>query len=274
VQTTSQGPSAQTDAQATLDTVTLIGRQEIAAAVHVLTLPLKLWVLDLKLEPALIEMEVPRLTIHTGWYLIRVMESHPADLTRQRILDAAFAEIYRHGYQAASVASILVDTGLTKGALYHHFLDKKSLGLAVVDEMIAQRLLERYLLPLREADQPAARLLDLMAAKSAQSDEDIQLGCPLNNLMQEMSPLDEDFRTRLNRILVAWQEVIATALQRAQAAGEVRPEVDCHAAALFIVSAWEGCAGTAKNMQSAEAFRACMAQLHLYVLGLMRERPS
>jgi TetR/AcrR family transcriptional regulator, transcriptional repressor for nem operon len=255
VQTTSQGPSAQTDAQATLDTVTLIGRQEIAAAVHVLTLPLKLWVLDLKLEPALIKMEVPRLTIHTGWYLIRVMESHPADLTRQRILDAAFAEIYRHGYQAASVASILVDTGLTKGALYHHFL-------------------ERYLLPLREADQPAARLLDLMAAKSAQSDEDIQLGCPLNNLMQEMSPLDEDFRTRLNRILVAWQEVIATALQRAQAAGEVRPEVDCHAAALFIVSAWEGCAGTAKNMQSAEAFRACMAQLHLYVLGLMRERPS
>ncbi|WP_240754797.1 TetR/AcrR family transcriptional regulator [Parasulfuritortus cantonensis] len=37
------------------------------------------------------------------------------DLTRQRILEAGFQEIHRHGYQAASVASILADTGLTKG---------------------------------------------------------------------------------------------------------------------------------------------------------------
>jgi hypothetical protein len=48
----------------------------------------------------------------------------------------------------------------------------------------------------------------------------------------------------------------------------VRPEVDCRAAALFIVSAFEGCIGIAKNLQSVKEFRLCMAQLVSYVEGL------
>ena len=41
------------------------------------------------------------------------------DTTRQKLLQAAFTEIYRHGFQAASLTQILSDTALTKGALYH-----------------------------------------------------------------------------------------------------------------------------------------------------------
>lgn len=192
------------------------------------------------------------------------------DLTRQRILEAGFAEIHRHGFQAASVANILADTGLTKGALYHHFPSKKDLGLAVVDEMVGARLFERYVGPLREAAHPAQALIELIGMKQGISEEFIRLGCPLNNLMQEMSPVDEEFRNRLNRILSLWQDSFEEALRRAQVAGEVRGEVNCHAAALFIVSAWEGCTGVAKNMQSVEAFRACMSQLQGYVVSLLK----
>ena len=59
------------------------------------------------------------------------------------------------------------------------------------------------------------------------------------------------------------------ALKRGQKQGEIRAEVDYKAAALFIVSAWEGCIGVAKNMQSPKAFSTCMKQLHGYVQGLM-----
>jgi len=191
------------------------------------------------------------------------------DLTRQRILEAGFNEIHRHGFQAASVASILADTGLTKGALYHHFPSKKDLGLAVVDEMIGVNLVERYIRPLRAAERPARALIELIGAKQGMSEDLIRLGCPLNNLMQEMSPVDEEFRSRLNRILSLWQAAFEDTLRRAQEAGDVRPDVDCRAAALFIVSAWEGCTGIAKNMQSVESFRACMAQLQAYVASLL-----
>jgi len=198
------------------------------------------------------------------------MEPRQPDLTRQRILEYAFAEIYRQGFQAASIAHILSDTGLTKGALYHHFPDKKTLGLAVVDEIIAGGLNESVLDPIRSAARPTQALLDVLAERmKTRTEEQVQLGCPLNNLMQEMSPIDEDFRTHLNAILARWQGTFEDALRKAQKAGDVRKDVNCRSAALFMVSAWEGCTGIAKNMQSPEAYSACMGQLHSFVRSLM-----
>jgi TetR/AcrR family transcriptional repressor of nem operon len=191
------------------------------------------------------------------------------DLTRLRILEAGFREIHRQGFQAASIANILADTGLTKGALYHHFSSKKELGLAVVDEVIGRNLRERIIAPLHDAEHPAQTLIELIGNRQRQNQEYIRLGCPLNNLMQEMSPVDEDFRNRLNRILIQWQDAFEDALRRARAVGKVRDEVDCRAAALFIVSAWEGCIGVAKNMQSIESYRACMSQLQSFVNSLL-----
>jgi hypothetical protein len=36
--------------------------------------------------------------------------------------------------------------------------------------------------------------------------QDIRNSCPLLNLAQEMSPLDEQFRKRLERLFLAWQK--------------------------------------------------------------------
>lgn len=190
------------------------------------------------------------------------------DITRQRILEAGFNEIHRQGFQAASVANILADTGMTKGALYHHFPSKKDLGLAVVNEVVRGYLDTAILRPLRTATKPAEALLALLDCQNAQKAE-IDLGCPLNNLMQEMSPIDEGFRTALTTLLREWQETVKDALLRGQGAGDVRADVDCRAAALFIVAAWEGCTGTAKSLQSSEAKHACMSQLRNYVQTLL-----
>jgi len=198
------------------------------------------------------------------------MNPRETDQTRDRLLEAAFTEIHRNGYQAASIANILKDTGLTKGALYHHFATKQELGLAVVDEMVRGRLEALFLRRLRESATPVQTLLEAIdGIGCGRGIEDIRLGCPLNNLIQEMSPLDERFKAHLNAILRAWGDIVEQALLRDQAAGVVRADVDCRAAAWFVVSAWEGCIGIAKNLQSQEAFRSCMAQLKLYVEGLL-----
>lgn len=191
------------------------------------------------------------------------------DLTRDRLLAAAFAEIHRNGYQAASLASILADTGLTKGALYHHFPDKKALGLAVVDEMIRPRLADMMFAPLSGAEHPLAAMIDLLRRKAKNTKgEEIALGCPLNNLMQEMSPIDEDFRRGLNRLLQDWVKVVAEALRRGQEGREVRQDIDAQETAFFIVASIEGCLGMSKNTQSPGAYRGCLAQLGRYLEGL------
>ncbi|MDP1572786.1 MAG: TetR/AcrR family transcriptional regulator [Pseudomonadota bacterium] len=195
---------------------------------------------------------------------------HP-DLTRQKLLEAAFAEIYRQGFQAASITQILNDTGLTKGALYHHFPDKKSLGLAVVEEIIRPSLAAMMFEPLAETKHPLAAMQALLQARAAENDPMIvALGCPLNNLMQEMSPVDETFRLHLNGLFQDWVKVMASALKRGQRAGEVRKDIEADETAFFIVSALEGCIGMSKNSQSVAAYRGCLAQLGRYLDTLKR----
>jgi len=193
------------------------------------------------------------------------------DLTRQKLLEAAFAEIHRNGFQAASLTQILADTGLTKGALYHHFPDKKALGLAVIEEMVRPALAALMFAPLADTRQPLATLQALLAGKAAEDDPTVvTLGCPLNNLMQEMSPVDEGFRLQLNGVFQDWVGVMAAALERGRTAGEVRSDVDPEATAFFIVSALEGCIGMSKNTQSVTAYRGCLGQLHRYLDTLKR----
>lgn len=197
------------------------------------------------------------------------MTAKQPDITRDKILDAAFQEIHKHGFQAASLSNILERTGLTKGALYHHFPDKDRLGHAVVEEVIREGLEAMVFAPLRETDEPLDTLREIIRRKAEKAtSETVKLGCPLNNLMQEMSPLDAQFKKRLNELLVAWQNAAHDALKRAQKEGKLRKDVDCRAAALFIVSAWEGCVGVAKNLQSAQEFRLCMKQLDDYIASL------
>ena len=53
--------------------------------------------------------------------------------SRARLVESARALFQRDGYAATSTEALLVATGLTRGALYHHFRDKKDLFLAVCE---------------------------------------------------------------------------------------------------------------------------------------------
>ena len=44
--------------------------------------------------------------------------------TRAILVESAFREIHAHGYAGASLDRILANSGVTKGALYHHFKSK------------------------------------------------------------------------------------------------------------------------------------------------------
>lgn len=174
------------------------------------------------------------------------------EATRRGLLEAAFEEIYVNGFQAASLHSILRAAEVTKGALYHHFASKAELGIAVLDEVIRGVMLEDWIQPVAGAEEdPIGALQRVVRAKADKlSDEEIALGCPLNNLAQEMSPVDERFRERVNETFEEWETAFAEALERGQAEGSVRRDVDTHRVAAFLVSSIEGTFGRAKNAES------------------------
>ena len=162
--------------------------------------------------------------------------------TRAALLEAAFKEIYEHGYQAASLERILANTDLTKGALYHHFPNKHALGIAVIKEVITEQVIAEHAGPLVDTDDPITVMLAHLDRFSEVSESaDLEFGCPLHNLVQEMSPLDEEFRQQLQEIQFTWQRILSEAMARGQAKGNVRAELDCDEVALFIIAAVEGC---------------------------------
>jgi TetR/AcrR family transcriptional repressor of nem operon len=175
--------------------------------------------------------------------------------TRDCLLQAAFQEVFRHGFQSAGIDAILAATNVTKGALYYHFDSKEALGYAVIEEIIAKLTSERWLLPLQQDEDknPVDTLIGIVQSLPNRP-RDVKGGCPLANLAQEMSQLDEQFRKRLERIFDAWQKGIAMALRRGQSQGVVRRDLVPEETASFLIAMIEGYYVFAKNAQDAKVW--------------------
>jgi TetR/AcrR family transcriptional regulator, transcriptional repressor for nem operon len=189
--------------------------------------------------------------------------------TRQQILRKNFEAIHLHGFQGTRADKVISELGITKGALYHYFPTKKALGYAVVDELLAPMFIGTWK-PIatyngNPIDYITAKLHDLSASST---DEYIALGCPLNNLMQEMSPLDTGFRNRLQHILSEMQLSLAQGLKRGQKQGIVKKQNDPKQLAFFILSSLEGAYGVAKTMQSKQIFDQSIQTLIDYLDSL------
>ena len=177
--------------------------------------------------------------------------------TRSKILSAGYDIVYRKGFRATSVSEIVAKAGVTEGAFFHYFHAKNDLGYALADEVLRDMMLERWIKPLSAYGNPiqgmSARFRRLMEATT---DEEATLGCPLNNLTQEMSPVDPVFREKLSGVVLEWVEETEKYLKKAQAEGYMRPEVDARAAAEFLVMMEEGSAAIVKALGDIKAYRS------------------
>jgi len=180
----------------------------------------------------------------------RAITPRDPERTRERLLQAAFREVYKVGFQSAGIDAILAATNVTKGALYYHFESKEALGHAIIEEVIAEIVRDRWLIPLKEGEDkdPVDVLIAIVQAIPARP-RDVMSGCPLVNLAQEMSQLDEQFRKRLETVFHAWQEEIAMALRRGQTQGIVRRDLVPEETASFLIAMVEGYEVLAKNAQ-------------------------
>jgi AcrR family transcriptional regulator len=206
-------------------------------------------------------------------------ETRDAEATRRRLLEVAFSEIYANGYQGLRVDTLLDKAGLTKGAFYHHFPSKQALGLAVVDEVLAGMAemvwghhLEQFADPIDGIEACFTLALGLLGEHRTTR------GCPINNLAQEMSGIDDAFRERLDRVFRGIIAGVAAALHRGQDAGIVRGDIAAAGCAIFIVASVEGMIGLAKSTRSGDTLDAARGELSRYLASLRagsgRDRPA
>lgn len=180
---------------------------------------------------------------------------------RQRLVDAAYAAFSTRGYHSSALHDLKRDAGVTGGALAHHFPTKKVLGLAVIQDRVAEAVELTWITPVKLATTTAdgiqavfATIISELERKGAVS------GCPLNNLALELSREDEDFQAAIEGIFMRWRSAIADKLR-----GDLRAvpihDMDSEAMATLVVATYSGAMAMAKASQSVAPLKICAEQL-------------
>ena len=203
-------------------------------------------------------------------YTFAASKKYTVQETRERIVDALFQDLRRNGFQGLRADKVIVDLGITKGALYHYFPSKKDIGATIIDEVLHPMYTDFYeQLNQSEGDPITAMQEHLRWLAGRCDDNEAALGCPLNNMVQEMSPLDETFRLKLHKIIVKMQRAVTEALRRGQANGTLKQTFDCDTVAWFFLSGLEGSYSMAKVSKSGAVFKRCAQQL-IHFLDTLR----
>ena len=167
--------------------------------------------------------------------------------TRKAILEEVYEDIKIHGFHGCRPDKVIKDLDITKGALYHYFPNKLSLGYAVVDEILKPKYLQ-FWQPLKDFEGNAIDFL-LTRIKNIQrffNENEVLIGSPLSNLIQEMSPVDDGFRSRLESIVKVIQDIIIEAIHRSQQKGLINKEINARSFTYFYISSIEGSYNLAK----------------------------
>ena len=181
--------------------------------------------------------------------------------TRERLIDAAFDEIYSHGYQGAALVDILAKAEVHKGSMYHFFANKKELALAAINEKITERFFERY----GAITSLEGGYLDIFfQGLKDLSQRDFKRGCPVANIVQEMSNLDEDFNDCMKTIYAEFRKSVKTIFDKAVEVGEMEPN-DTQKLALFTTATLEGAILSAKASGDAQDYLSVIEGLIEYI---------
>jgi AcrR family transcriptional regulator len=157
----------------------------------------------------------------------RVSQDH-LDARRQQILDGARVCFARHGYEGATVRRLEEATGLSRGAIFHHFKDKDSLFLALAQDD-ARRM----------ADVVARQgLVQVMRELLARPTEGDWLGARLE--VSRRLRTDPEFRGRWAEHSAALTDATRQRLHRQAEAGKLRDDLPVEVLARYLELTLEG----------------------------------
>lgn len=189
---------------------------------------------------------------------------------REQLIQTMFISLYHEGYHACNLIDLLKRAGSSKGGLYHYFGSKKELALESIKTVLEPFIESFWKNGLQKENDPIVALESLLKKLPhtillQNIPFDIRYGCPLNNLIHELSANDEDFSTLLASLLTTWQDAIADAFERAINANIIRADVNVQQLAYFVIASIEGSLSIAKGHRDEEAYHSSIAILITYL---------
>ncbi len=147
--------------------------------------------------------------------------------TRSRLLEAAASRVHEQGFFRTSLDEIAGDVNIAKATFYYHFKNKEELGRALIDYYTStlDRVLQNSVFKSEYSGlQRLQKWRDFVVEEFRSGNLD--KGCPICNLISELSSYSEEFRRRLSDFFPRYQQLITTALEDAAKSGEIQARQD------------------------------------------------
>jgi AcrR family transcriptional regulator len=170
----------------------------------------------------------------TSWFAMKRSEE-----TESRIIQAALEIFVRKGYHGTSVHEITQKVGLTKGALYAHFMSKGELLLRIIDEF-KLKFIGGMVTELEHVDGDALdKIQRLISFNSRFAVENQSLCVFLTFLTTELNT-DVDFEPALKGAYREYQKIISEIIRQGIRQGLFKKEMDPDVTALSFMALHDG----------------------------------
>jgi TetR/AcrR family transcriptional repressor of nem operon len=187
------------------------------------------------------------------------------DGKRTEIIDAAYAIMLEKGYEDMGLQDIINNIDATKGCIYYYFKSKKDIAAAVIEEII-KPFFESVWSNVYKFDDPINGICSIIDGVYLNSADNLaKTGCPLGNLILELSAKDPALSILTNEIMITWHSYIYEALCISKTKKIIKQELNENSVANFIIASFEGCIMIAKSNHSKKMLKDCFSVLKEYL---------
>jgi len=191
--------------------------------------------------------------------------------TKRLIIETCFDMFYSNGYNNTSIPDIMKKTNLTKGAFYHHFKNKLEIGKKVIEDILSIRIYNGFIKPLKEnKSKSVSDLLIYVFTERIKNftEKEKALGCPANNMINEIGCSVSDFREPLRKLMDGWKDALIDVIEIGKKNNEINKEVDSNAAATYLICSFEGARGIRKIYNDDTLFTNYLQAVKEYIKSI------
>ena len=201
-------------------------------------------------------------------------QSLKSKATQNLIINKSFEMFYSNGFKSTNIPDIMRETSLSKGAFYHHFKNKHEIGIKVIENIITKRIQDGFIVPLEDyKNKNIPKLLLYIFTERIKkfSEKEKELGCPANNLINEIGCSDSEFRILLRNLIDSWQIALVKVLEFGKAKNQIHSNVNCSALATCLIGSFEGIRGIRKIYDNNQIFDNYIIGITHYINAIKKK---
>src|SRR5690606_6566244 len=180
---------------------------------------------------------------------------------KDHLLDAGLKVMATRGYNGTSIQDIVNSANVPKGSFYTYFKSKEDFAIEALEKVAEERMIQnRHLLNDRSLS-PQERLKRFFVDNIGGCEENLNGGCFLGNMCQEMAESSEAIRIKVRQMLRNSTQAIEDVLEEARLNNGLKSHLPSSVLAEFLFNAWEGTLMRMKASKCREPLNAFLAVL-------------